>query len=217
MTFLEAINAVLRRLREDSVTASNASDYSKLIADLVNQAIYDTEHAWDWNSLKETITISTVGATDTYAFHTADTKIISVINDTKNWIMHVIPDDYQHRLEYLDTAISDSPYYYSFLGKSGLSSQIKFYPIPTAVESLRFLCVKHTPEYAIDSSDDAESITCPSLPIILSAYARAVSERGEDGGAGVNEANREAAGSLADAIGLDAALNHPEELSWYAF
>lgn len=216
MTFLEAINAVLRRLREDSVTASNANDYSKLIADFVNQAIYDAEHAFDWNSLKETITITTAASDDLYDFHTAPTKIISAINETSNWTMKVIPAEYQHRLEYLDTPISDRPYYYSFLGKNGTSSQVKLYPTPTSVESLRFLTVKHTAEYAIDSSDDAEVLTIPTLPVILSAYARAVSERGEDGGIGVNEANREASSALADAIALDSGLNHPSEVSWYA-
>ena len=215
MTFLEAINAVLRRLREDSVSASNSTDYSKMIADYVNQAIYDTEHAWNWNSLRETITITTAASDDLYDFHTADVNILSAINETKNWMMRVIPADYQHRLTYLDTPISDSPYYYSFNGKNGTSSQIQLYPVPTGIETIRFLTVKHTPEYAIDSSDDAEVITIPTLPIILNAYARAVSERGEDGGQGVNEANREAASALADAIGMDAGLNCSGEISWH--
>ena len=216
MTFLEAINAVLRRLREDSVTASNTTTYSKLIGDFVNQAIYDAEHAWDWNSLKETITITTVAGTDLYAFSATPVKIISALNENSNWVMRVIPAEYQHRLEYLDTPISDRPYYYSFLGKTGSSSQVKLYPDPTKVESLRFLVVKHTAQYAIDSTDDAEVLTIQTLPIILSAYARAVSERGEDGGQGINEANREASSALADAIAMDASLNHPGEVSWNA-
>ena len=216
MTFLEAINAVLRRLREDSVTASNSSDYAKLIGDFVNQAIYDVEHAWDWNCLKETITITTAASDNLYDFHTADTKIISAINDTKNWMLKKVPAEDQHRLTYLDTPLSDSPYYYSFNGKNGDYSQVQLYPTPTAVESLRFLVVKHTPEKEIDGTDDAETLTCPSLPIVLNAYARAVSERGEDGGIGINEANREASSALADAIALDANLNHPAEVSWYA-
>ena len=53
LTFLQAINAVLRRLREDPVASSNSTDYSKLIGDFVNQAMYDCEHAWDWNCLQE--------------------------------------------------------------------------------------------------------------------------------------------------------------------
>lgn len=216
MTFLQAINAVLRRLREDSVTASNSSDYSKLIADFVNQAIYDTEHAWDWNCLKETITITTAASDSLYDFHTADVKIIEAINQTSSWMMRPIPADYQHRLTYLDTSSEDSPYYYSFLSKNGTSSQVKLYPTPDAVESLQFLCVKHTPLYALDGTDDANEIVVPSHPIILNAYAMAVSERGEDGGLSFSEADQIAKSALADAISLDMSLNHPSEIAWYA-
>ena len=216
MTFLEAINAVLRRLREDAVVSTNSTDYSKLIGDFVNQAINECEHAYDWNKLRETITVTTAASTDTYDFHTADTKIIFAINETKNWIMRVIPAQYQHRLEYLNTPITDSAYYYSFQGKNGDYSQIKLYPTPTVADSLRFLVVKHTPEYAIDGSQDSSEITVPSLPVVLNAYARAVSERGEDGGIGINEADTAYRTALADAVSLDASLNHLDEVSWCA-
>jgi len=214
MTFLEAINAVLRRLREDEVVSTNSTDYSKLIGDFVNQAVYECEHAWDWNKLRETITITTASGDDTYDFHTADTKIILAINETRDWIMRVIPAQYQHRLEYLNTPIMDSAYYYSFQGKNGDYSQIRVYPEPTAVDSLRFLVVKHTPAYALDGSDDSEELTIPDLPIILNAYSKAVSERGEDGGIGFNEADAAYRTALADAIGLDSSLNHLEEVTW---
>lgn len=214
MTFLEVINAVLRRIREDSVTASNATDYSKLIADFVNQAIYDTEHAFDWNSLKETIDITTVAAQEDYAFSETPVHILAAINDTKNWYMKVITDHRQFSNRYLDSGATGSPYHYSFIGKNGDSSQINLYPVPDGVETLRFLCKQHTAEYAIDASDDSEVLKIPTMPVILNAYARAVSERGEDGGIGVNEANREAASALADAISLDSGVNHPCELAW---
>ena len=216
MTFLEAINSVLRRLREDEVTASNSTTYSKLIGDFINQSIYDVEHAWDWNSLKEVITITTVASQADYDFHTADVHILDVINDNNDWRLRVVPDRQQFSEDYLITPSTGSPYYYSFRGKNGNYSQIRLQPIPDSAESIRFLCIKHTPEYSIDSTDDAEVITCPSLPIVLSAYARAVSERGEDGGLGVNEANREASSALADAIALDAGTNPTSKVSWYA-
>jgi len=216
MTFLEAINAVQRRLREDTTAASNSSDYSKLIADFVNQAIYDCEHAWDWNSLKETITITTAASDDLYDFHTADTKIIEGVNSTKNWVMRVIPAAYQHRLEYLDTTVSDSPYYYSLLSKNSTSSQLKLYPKPDGVESLKFLTIKHTPAYAIDSTDDTNEIVIPSHPVVLQAYAYAVSERGEDAGIGYSEADENARKALADSISLDASMTHCSEVQWNA-
>ena len=216
MTFLEAINSVLRRLREDEVVSTNSTDYSKLIGDFVNQSLHDCEHAWDWNALQETITITTAASTDTYDFHTADTKIIYAINDTKDWSMRVVPDDFHFRQEYLSTPINDSPYYYSFRGKNGAYSRVKLYPTPTGVESIRFLTVKYTPEKALDGTDDSDLIAIPALPVVLNAYARAVSERGEDGGIGFNEADAAYRETLADAISLDASMNHPCETTWHA-
>ena len=52
MTYLEAINKVLRRLREDEVAAPSTSAYSKLIGELVNDANRMVEDAWDWGELR---------------------------------------------------------------------------------------------------------------------------------------------------------------------
>ena len=215
MTFLEAVNAVLRRLREDTVGSVNSTDYSVLVGDFVNQAIYESEHAWDWNCLKDTITVTTAASTATYDFHTADTKIIEAINDTKNWYMRVIPGRDQAAYDYLDNLQAASPYFYSFEGKSGNYSQIKLTPTPTGVESIRFYVIKYTTEYDVDGTDDAEVITIPSLPVVLNAYARAVAERGEDGGISINKADMDYRSTLADAISMDDALNHPLEHSWH--
>ena len=214
MTFLEAVNAVLRRLREDEVVTTNASDYSKLVGDFVNQALYECEHAWDWNALKDTITVTTAASTAKYNLHNADVKIISAINETKDWHMRLITGDLQARHDYLIQLTDDSPFYYSFEGVSGGYSQVKLTPTPTGVESIQFYVIKYTPEKEIDGTDDADSILIPSLPVVLNAYARAVSERGEDGGIGINEADTAYRHALADAISLDATNKHWCEMSW---
>lgn len=43
MTYLQLINSVLRKLREDEVTTSAESDYSKLIGDFINDALSNVE------------------------------------------------------------------------------------------------------------------------------------------------------------------------------
>ena len=220
MTFLEAVNSVLRRLREDEVVSTNSTDYSKLIGDFVNQAIYECEHAWDWSPLVQVNQITTVSGEDSYTFYStiafSDVKIFSGINDTKSWMMKVIPKDYQHRLEYLDTPLSDSPYYYSMQGRSANDILMKLYPIPTAVETIQFLGVFYSRDYDLDGTDDSRNIRIDAKPIVLSAYAKAVSERGEDGGLSFSEADAMASNALADAISLDAAKGHPEEVNWNA-
>ena len=216
MTFLEAINAVLRRLREDTVTSSNSTDYSKLIGDFVNQAVYECEHAWDWNALKIEGPVITQNGVSAYSLSTYPVNVIQGINTTKNWIMKKIPAEYAHRLQKL-TPISDSPYYYWFAdNNSSGTAKINLYPTPTGIEVINFLLISHTGEYNLDGTSDSSVLEIPSLPIVLNAYARAVSERGEDGGIGYNEADTAYRTALADAVAIDASLNHLQELSWHA-
>ena len=215
MTYLEIVNQVLTRLREDTVTGLTAS-YSKLIGEFVNQAIYECEHSWDWSVLIETITITTAASDNLYDFHTADTKIIESINETKQWYVRNIPHSYQYKHDYLIALEDGSPYFYSFEGKNGEYSQVKLTPTPIGIESIRFLCVKYTDQLLTDGTDNTDVIKLPELPIILKAYALAVSERGEDGGATFNEADAKANEALANAISMDVTKNHYSEVSWNA-
>ena len=45
MTYLQLVNRVLRKLREDEVTIVNENDYSKLVGDFVNDAVKCVEAA----------------------------------------------------------------------------------------------------------------------------------------------------------------------------
>jgi len=82
MTYLDLINNVLRRLREDTVTTANATDYSSLIGDLVNDAKRVVEDAFDWTALRESITVNTVSGTDTYSL--TGSGDLAVIKDVMN-------------------------------------------------------------------------------------------------------------------------------------
>lgn len=66
MTYLQIINAVLRRLRETEVTDVDETDYSKLIGEYVNSVKKEVEAAWDWNALRTTLTLNTVASTFNY-------------------------------------------------------------------------------------------------------------------------------------------------------
>ena len=89
MTYLELVNGVLRRLREDQVSAVDQNPYSLLIGDLVNDAKRIVEDAWDWSALRTTLTISTTADIFNYVLVGSGNriKIIDVINDTSNWFM----------------------------------------------------------------------------------------------------------------------------------
>ena len=67
MTYIDLINNVLRRLREDTVDTANGTDYSALIGDLVNDAKKIVENSFDWTALRDSITLTTTRGTSEYS------------------------------------------------------------------------------------------------------------------------------------------------------
>jgi hypothetical protein len=61
MTYLELVNKVLTRLREDTVTTVDYNDYSTLIGEFVNDAKKEVESAWLWSCLTEYATVTADG------------------------------------------------------------------------------------------------------------------------------------------------------------
>lgn len=57
-TYLQVVNDVLRRLREDQVTATTDSDYAEMVGQLVSDAYKEVQDQHLWESLKHTINIS---------------------------------------------------------------------------------------------------------------------------------------------------------------
>ena len=74
MTLLELVNDVLIRLREPVVTTFNETTYSTLVAKFVNDAKRQVEDAFSWNSLGQTITVTTVASTPSYSLTGAGQK-----------------------------------------------------------------------------------------------------------------------------------------------
>ena len=59
MTFLQLVNKVLVRLREDTVSSVDENSYSQLIGEFVNDAVKEVEAAWKWSALRETLSATT--------------------------------------------------------------------------------------------------------------------------------------------------------------
>ena len=55
MTYIEIVNSVLVRLREEKVDSVNDTEYSSLIAQIVNVAKRDVENAYNWEALRKTV------------------------------------------------------------------------------------------------------------------------------------------------------------------
>lgn len=212
MTYLDLINNVLRRLREDTVTTANATDYSSLIGDLVNDAKRVVEDAFDWTALRDSITVNTVSGTDTYSLTgSGDLAVVKdVMNTTSQRFMHLRSKEYFNNVNYNTTPQSGEPDYFTFVGTdSNRDLEVQVYPKPDAVYALRFDVVK--PQS--DLSSDSDSLSVPTNPVVQLAYAMALRERGETGGQSAAEQFAVAATSLSDAVAFDA-NRYPSELTF---
>ena len=212
MTYLDLINNVLRRLREDVVTTANETDYSALIGDLVNDAKKLVENSYDWTALRNTITVNTVDGTDIYSLTgSGDLAVVKdVINTTSKRFMHQRTKEYFNNVNYNTTPQSGAPDYFTFIGTdSNRDLEVQVYPQPDAVYSLRFDVVK--PQ--ADLSDDADVLSVPTNPVLQMAFAMALRERGETGGQSAAEQFAVASTALSDAIALDA-NRYPSELTF---
>ena len=208
MTYLELVNDVLIRLREPSVTTVTANDYSTLIGKFVNDAKRQIEDAYAWNVLGTTITVSTVAGTYQYSLTGAGQKfqVLDVLNVTSNLGMKNIDFVSMNRKQNFSTPVSGIPYEYSFDGvDSNYDTKVLIYPRPDGVYSIPFSLA--VPQATL--SNDSTVVLVPDVLVSQNAYARALIERGEDGGFNSSEAFLLYKSMLSDYIALEG-TRYPE-------
>jgi hypothetical protein len=200
-TYLQAVNEVLARLREDSVASVSTSAYSALIGNYVNDAKRQCEDAWNWDALSTTITVNTVVGTSTYTVTGSGIRQRDIdVNDTTNKTrLHNVPIQWIIDQQQLSTVTTGIPCYYAWNGTDGTDSKVELYPTPAGIYALKFNMV--VPQAVL--SADATVITIPAEPVIAGAYARALVERGEDGGLASGEAYGLFKSVLSDYISLE--------------
>ena len=212
MTYLQLVNNVLKRLRERTVSTVEENTYSTLISMFINDAKQEVEQSWDWSALRTTLTATTTAGAFAYELTGAgdNMKILDVVNDTSNAFMtYKTASDFNNY--YLNSnPTQGSPRYYSFNGIDNNGDTIvEIFPPPDGTYLIRFNLINRQD----DLSTDTNVLLCPSKPVEMLAYAKAVEERGEDGGVASISAYASASRSLSDSISLDAA-KHPEEVIW---
>lgn len=212
MTYLEIVNKVLRRLREREVTSVSQTAYSKLIGDFVNDAKKEVEDSWNWSVLSNTLVLTTSNGVSSYELNGAqnNSNVKDVINDTGNIFMHYKDAVWFDQQLYNNTPVSGSPSYYTFkeVATDG-DVKIDVYPIPDGVYSIRVNCVIRPTELV----NNTDKVLVPNQPVFLLAVAKAIEERGEDGGTSSMNAYAAGKSSLADEIAYDAA-RQPETTVW---
>lgn len=213
-TYLQLVNDVLIRLREPEVTSVTDTAYSKLIGKYVQDAQRQVEDAYNWNALTNTLTMNTVANLFNGVLVGSGTRfrVLSIINDTSNWFL-----TYKSSTEMDDLFLNQStqvgpPLYYNFNGVDPAGdTQVDLYPIPDNVYVIRFNIIQ--PQDPLQF--DADEVLVPAEPVIFLAYAKALAERGEDGGMSSSEAYALYQTSLADHISTEG-NRYPDELNWNA-
>ena len=212
MTYLETVNNVLRRLREPTVVSVNDSAYSAMIGVMVNDAKREIEDAHDWNVLSTTLTANTSASIFNYVLVGAGTRfrVIDVLNDTNDTEVRYAPTKWMNKQFLLTNTQSAAPMFYNFNGvDSNGDTQVDIYPIPDGVYALRFNFIVPQAELTSDST----SLLVPSHLVSMLTYAKAIAERGEDGGNLSSEAYALYKQALANEIAIER-NRYEEEMNW---
>ncbi len=205
MTFLEAINEVLGRLRESTVTTINQTSYSTMIGHFVNDTKRQVEDAWDWDAQNTTLSLTLTPGTTNYVLTGSGTKHksadVNVTTSGRQAKLILVPMKWIQDQQQLTTTTPSSPGYWAWNGSNGVDSKVEIYPTPDTAYTLAFNL--NVPQVSLSSASDV--ILVPSEVVVLGAYARALAERGEDGALASSEAYGLFKGALSDRIALEQA------------
>ena len=214
MTYLELVNDVLVRLREATVSTVSETSYSTLIGKFVNDAKRQIEDTFAWNVLGTTITVTTAASTASYSLTGAGQKfqVMDVINTTSNvGLTNISFVDMNRKLNFTPLA-NQIPTEFAFDGVDGsYNTKVNLYPIPDGVYTIKFALT--VPQATLAS--DATVVAVPDVLVVQNAYARALIERGEDGGMNSSEAYQLYKSMLSDFIALEG-TRYPENQEFVA-
>ena len=206
MTYLELVNAVLRRLRVSETGFVSDSDYTKLIGDLVNQAKREVEDAYPrWSALEteSTVTVLT-GVTSYRLIGFGQRPKIRKVNDVTSR-SRVLAQNWDRFTDNVDFGTATgAPMQWRINGVDNGDVVLEIYPTPAQSYTLKVYANVPQP----DLKDDATTILVPYWPVQLGAYALAVAERGDDRGNNDQIVIGEYQSALNDAIAQDMANNH---------
>lgn len=217
-TFLEIVNNVQQRLRETETTAVDTSDDSKRIGIFVNDAKREVEDAWDWIDLQSLVSITTASGTTGYTLTGTNrrTRIKTdpyrrdmVWNTTQQYRLQRVSMDYINNEQLILNQNTGQVVYFALSGLSSGARTVELSPEPNAVETIQFSCIIPQNDLVAGTDESTEIIVDPHS-VELRAWAKAVSERGEDGGMSFNEIMADYKQALGDAISYDNARSDSE-------
>jgi hypothetical protein len=205
-TYLDLVNDVLVRMREPEVTTVAENTVSALVGKYINDAKRQVSDAYDWDAFNTPITVNTIAnTTGPYSITGAGVrfKTMDVINTTSFYelspLSHANYDSFYYTTP---TPTKGLPMYYSIKGvDTNGDIKVNFWPVPDAVYAIRFSLIVPEADFTTDSS----TTLLAKEPIVLGAFARALVERGEDGGLSSSEAYALYKSCMSDLIALELA------------
>ena len=201
MTYLEMVNQVSIRLREETVTSVSETDFSFMHGAFVNDAMKIVEDAWHWSGLRQEVTVQTVPDQQNYSLTSSDKYdiITNVYNDkTKQNICEFSAPRMRELTRSLSTATETIGW--SWGNPSAGLATIDLFAIPSTTHDLFLDMVVKTEPFTADG----DIFNVPTQPILYLALAYAARERGEVQGQSVAEVFALATKYLGDAVSLDA-------------
>lgn len=212
MSYLEIVNAVLRRLREEQVSSLYQNRLSALVAELVNDAKNEVENAHDWSALRTDIAVGTSDAVQDYILLGSGNRVtVKDVRDVTNQVMlRPASSYYMRKMSLVSDQGSTRPSYWALQGTDSSDDTImRLWPVPDDNYVLKVHCVARTP----DLTEEGSELTIPSQPVILLTYAMAAQDRGDVDSASLQSIYERARSSLANEVQLDAAKN-ADEMVW---
>lgn len=211
MTYLQLVNGILARLREDTVDSLAGQDdvVVEIVKQLVNDAKHSVEEAHQWNALRTEYSVTTVAGTDTYtiAGSAGTYSLDQMLKDDGVEVINMQTKALRKRQQ--GATGTGNPQYYSVCGADSSGNlKVRFSPTPDAAYDFT-VCGFQAQD---PLSADTDIILVPSQPVLYLALALATRERGEVGGQTAAEIFNMADAYLSDAIARDASLNPLDDI-----
>lgn len=212
-TYIDLVNGVLSRLREDTVLTVDGNDdvVVELVKEFVNDAKNQIENMHPWTALSHEWEFDTV----------ADSEYVVLTSSSSSCIIDYIYKDDGDRLEQRtkehvrrqNKLVTDTnePQYWCIDGIDRATGDLKLqlHPAPDAAYS--YTVYGYKPENRL--VNDTDLCFVPGLAVIYLATALAARERGEVGGQSAGELLGLAKQFISDAIAQDS-TNSDLENTW---
>lgn len=213
-TYLQLVNEVLVRMREPTVSTVNENTVSALVGKFINDTKRYIADSYDWDAFNTSVNITTTannGGPYSLTGSGLRFKVNNVINTTAyGELTPITRNELDLNMYGAANTQKAAPGNYVLTGvDTNGDTQVSFWPVPDNGYVMRFSLL--VPE--ADLSSDTDVTKLAKEPIILGALARALIERGEDGGITSSDTYALFKQCLGDIIALELA-RAPEFDGW---